>query len=229
MSVTQTYTIQCPKCGERQEVELFESINVAETPELRDRLMANELNAVTCSACGFGFRVDKKLLYNDPERRLMVYWFPGHEKDYRENQQQFTDMLRALNESLPDEFEAPVVHLVFQRAELVERIFMLEAGLNERVIEYIKYMMYSKNMDRLNPAEKGLLFNAQDSNDDSLFFVIQDIGSHKLEGMMQYDRSAYDALCEMFDKDEQTASLLALFPGPYISARDLLIRDQDVG
>jgi hypothetical protein len=225
MSTTQTYSIVCPKCEAEQDVDLFDSINVQEAPDLRDALMANQLNAVVCPHCSFQFRVDKRLLYNDPERRVMIYWFPGSEQDFAENRDAFLQSMDALNAALPDTFEPPAVHLVFQRTELIERIFLLEAELNERVIEYVKYMMYSRNMEKLNPHSKALLFNAQDSTEEALCFVVQDVESRKLEGMLQFERSAYDSHEEMFDSDDKTANLQQLFPGPYINARMLFLQD----
>ena len=226
MSITNTYPIRCPKCEAEESVTLYDSINVTEEPALRDQLMANQLNAVHCEECGFDFRVDKRLLYNDAARRLMIYWFPGNEAMYRQNKEEFMTVMDALNDALPDTFEPPSIHLVFNRSELVERIFLLEAGLNERIIEYIKYMIYSNNMEKTNPRDKALLFNAEDSTEQALCFVTQDVATNKLEGMLQFERSAYQGLVEMFDQDEKTASLMELFPGPYISARDLFLQDE---
>ena len=129
---------------------------------------------------------------------------------------------------IPEDMMLPELHLVFTRTELVERIFLREAGLKVRVIEYVKYMIFSKNYEQLNPAVKALLFNAEDSTPDKLVFVVQDEESRKLESVFEYQRSAYNGLCEMFDQDEQTATLLEMFPGPHISARRLLLQEQQV-
>lgn len=207
------------------EPELYDSINIAQAPALRDELMANQLNAVECPHCGFSFRVDKRLLYHDPERGVMIFWMPGGEEEYERNKEEFLQSMEALNTALPDEFDPPEVHLVFQRTELVERIYLLEADLNERVIEYVKYLMYSRNLEKIDPAKKAILFNAEDSNERALCFVTQDIESKQLEGVMEFDRSAYEGLLEMFDQDEATAGLMELFPGPYLSARSILLAD----
>lgn len=227
MSAMNTYSISCPQCGVEQDVELYDSINIREAPALRDDLMANQLNATECPHCGFQFRVDKQLLYHDPDNRVMIYWFPGKEEDYHRNRDIFLQTLQTLDTALPDEFDPPVVHLVFSRSELVERIYLLEAGLNERVIEYIKYMMYSRNLERLNPHQKAILFNAQDSNDETLCFVTQNLETMQLEELLEYDRNAYDGLVEMFDQDDQTAQLMELFPGPHISARALMLDEPE--
>jgi CpXC protein len=226
MSQQKGYNIRCPQCGRDQDVELYESINVQTAPELKQKLLANELNAVTCVQCKLTFRVDKPLLYNDPERRLMIYLVPMAEADYEEGERQFTDSLHRLNHLLPDTVPAPEVALVFDRSELVERIFLSDAGLNPRIIEYIKHLIYSRNLQQLDPARKALLFDVQDSTPDRLRFVIQDVRTRKLESMLEYDRKAYTALCEMFDRDEQTPTLLEFFPGPHISARALMLKER---
>jgi hypothetical protein len=115
---------------------------------------------------------------------------------------------------------------VTSRTELTERIFLFEAGLNERIVEYIKYMIYSRNADRVDPAGKNLLLDVEDSTPEALCFVVQDVETRKLESMMKFERKTYDALSEMFDSDEQTVDLLELFPGPYISARELFLQEE---
>lgn len=225
MSQQNSYTIHCPKCRHEQAVQLYESINVKDTPELKEKLLANQVNQVTCAQCGLVFRVDKPLVYHDPARSIMIYLVPIGDAAPESRERELGDLLRRMNGLLPAGIKAPEVCLVFSRTELVERIFLFDAGLNERVIEYIKYMIYTRNLTRVNPADKALLFDAQDSTPETLRFVVQDLASRKLEAVLDYGREAYTALCEMFDKDSQTPNLLELFPGPHISARALLLRE----
>jgi len=208
------------------DVSLYDSVNIEQNPMLREELMSNMLNAITCEACGFLFRVDKRLLYHDPDRRIMVYWFPGEQEKFEGGQEEFISALQELNKSLPDTFNPPTVHLVFHRVELVERILVLEEGLNERILEYVKYLIYSRNAEKLNPEAKMLLLNPQDSTENDLNFVVLDAATMHLEGALQFPRAAYSELEDMFDRDEKTGHLLELFPGPYISARAMLIKNK---
>ena len=74
---------------------------------------------------------------------------------------------------------------------------------------------------------KSLLFDAEDSTDEQLLFVMQNVESKQLETVLQYSRSGYNALEEMFDQDDETADLLELFSGPYISARHTLLQETE--
>lgn len=220
------YIIRCPKCRHDQTVQLYESINVKTSPELKQKLMANQLNTVTCEQCALTFRVDKPLLYHDPGKRFMIYQIPVSGNNTAENsERQFTDSLGRLSSLMPKDIQPPDVSLVLSRTELVERIFLRDAELNERIIEYIKYMIYTRNPTKVNAVNKILLFDAEDSTPEALCFVVQDVKSRKLEFTLQYERKTYAALCETFDKDDQTPTLLELFPGPYISARRLVLKE----
>jgi hypothetical protein len=225
MSQQKTYNIRCPKCQQDQSVQLYESINAQTSPELKKQLMANRMNTVTCEQCAMTFWVDKFLLYHDPDRRFMIYQIPMGENAIEDGERQFTESLGRLSGLIPKDIQAPDISLVFSRTELVERIFLRNAGLNERIIEYIKYIIYTHNTGKVDPVKKILLFDVEDSTPEALCFVVQDAKSKKLESVLQYDRKTYAALCETFDKDDQTPTLLELFPGPYISARRLFLKE----
>lgn len=225
MSEQRTYPIRCPKCGQSLDAALYESVNVKTDPALKEQLMMNRLNAVTCGQCGLSFRVDKALLYQDPDRQLLIYWLPVPEDQIEDGEARFADWLAEMSRILPEGIHGPSVHLVFNRTELVERIFLKEAGLDERLVEYIKYLIYSKNAGKLAPAEKILLFNAQDSTESMLRFVVQDARTRQFESALDYGRDAYRALAETFGTDDKSADLLELFPGPYVNARALLLKE----
>lgn len=225
MSEKQPYEIKCPKCGEVQQIELHESLNVSKEPELRELLMANKVNEVACASCGFSFRVDKPLVYIDPDHQLLIYLIPANEDQYDTGEDQFNEFIRNMLSLLPADFRAPEVQLVFNRTELVERIFLVEAGLNPRIIEYIKHRIYTQNGRRIPPENKTILFNTEDSNEENLCFVIQDLASRKFEAVLHYPRETYQALEEMFGDGEKSADLIELFPGPYFSARRLFLQD----
>ena len=219
MSQRRSYPIPCPKCGTSGMIELYESVNIREEPALREELMADRLNRVRCHDCGFEFRVDKPLLYHDPAHRLLLWWMPAG----REHPGQTMDEVARMQERLATTVGGdamPELQLVYERSELIERIFLVEAGLDPRLIEYVKYLVYSNNQSKIDPAKKRLLFNAQDSTDEVLCFVVQDIESRKLNSVLHYHRDAYAGVREMFD-GARAEGLRELFPGPYFSARAL--------
>jgi hypothetical protein len=226
MAQSNTYPIQCPQCKGQQDEVLYDSIDVGKEPELRKQLIENRLNGVTCSSCGFKFRVDKNLLYHDSQAGWMIYWNPSDPEHPQEAVLQFNQVLRDLESAAPSGQSLPDVDLVLTRIELVERIFVREADLNPKVIEYIKYLIYTQNLDQFMPETHELLLNGQECNEDHLSFVLKNVQDGKLESVMQYQRETYDSLIELLVEDGDQSLVVQLFPGPYVSARAYLMQDE---
>ena len=223
MSTRKNYNIRCPQCSQAQNVELYDSIHVAQEPELKKALFENRLNRVTCEDCDAEFRIDKPLLYHDADRNILIHWMPDVGITRDEILDEFDKSMEELRNSLPEELEPPRVRLVFDRVELVELIFMVEAGMDERVVEYIKYTVHTQNMKTLPPEEKQLLLNVQDSTADELLFAIRDVETMELENLLRYSREAYRNVRTMYQ--ENPDEFIELFPGPYINARATLLEE----
>ncbi|HSR88487.1 MAG TPA: CpXC domain-containing protein, partial [Pontiella sp.] len=146
------YNISCPSCGLQQQVDLHEAVNVSNDPQLKDALMQNRLNRVECPDCGSVFRVDMPLLYSDPQQNILIHWVPESAGMPREQiLEEFDQTLEQMNEIMPDDVALPSVRLVLSRVELVELIFLIEAGYNQRVVEYVKYSIYTRNLETVDP------------------------------------------------------------------------------
>ena len=222
MSKSKTFNIKCPSCGVQQDVELYEAVNVETDPKLKQELLGNQLNRVDCMDCDASFRVDMPLLYSDPQHNVLLHWIPETETLTKEKIiEDFDQSLEQINAMLPADITPPNVRLVLTRVELVELIFMLEAELNERVVEYVKYSIHTRNMGKVDPKQFRLLLNVEDSTDDELLFAIQDVETHELGRVLQYGRAAYQSMCELYK--EVPDEFIEMFPGPYISARNLLL------
>lgn len=226
MSTQKTYNIRCPQCGHAQDVALYDSINVAQEPELKNTLFENRLNRVKCRDCGAEFRIDKPLLYHDADRNILIHWMPDVGVSRDEILDEFDRGMEELRSARPEALEPPRVRLVFDRVELVELIFIIEAGMDEREVEYIKYTVHTQNMKRLPPEKKQLLLNVQDSTTDELLFAVRDVETMDLEDLLRYPREAYRNVRKMVQ--EHPDEFIELFPGPYINARAALLEEAAV-
>lgn len=224
MSRSKTFNIQCPSCGAAQDVELYEAINVSTEPELKQALLENRLNRVECIDCDANFRVDMPMLYSDPRNHILIHWIPetaGLTKD--QIIADFDHSLEQINDMLPPDVTAPRVRLVLTRVELIELIFLIEAGLNQRVVEYVKYSIYTRNMDKIDPLRFRLLLDVMDSTGEELCFVMQNVEDQRLGTILRYGRAAYQSLCDLHEENPE--EFFEMFPGPCISARNLLLED----
>ena len=226
MSQKRTHEIACPLCGREQKVELWDSIAVDEDPELRERLVSGRVNRVECAGCQKSFRIDKPLVYHDREQGIFIHFEPliGG-RTLEEAAKGFQAALKELEGLLPGDLPPLEIHLVVEWSELVERIFLLEEGLDARLVEHVKYMLFQQNPGKLPAEKKNLLFDAQDSTAEQLCFVVQDRATKKLESVLNFSRTDYEALVNVFDSGDQLALLMEQFPGPYLSGRLRYLQD----
>ena len=224
MSIKRSVNITCPGCGTTQDITLVEVLNAQTDPDLKEDLMHNRLNRVSCSDCDIDFRVDLPLLYTDAKAELMIHWVPENEDANREQiLEEFDEVIERMNSEADEQVPVPNVRLVMTRVELVELIYMVEAGMNQRVVEYVKYSIYTRNQEKLDPESHRMLLNVEDSTDDELVFVMQNVEDQQLGQVLRYGRSAYESLLELFADDPE--EFMEMFPGPCISARDVLLED----
>ena len=55
MSIKRSVNITCPGCGTTQDITLVEVLNAQTDPDLKEDLMHNRLNRVSCSDCDIDF------------------------------------------------------------------------------------------------------------------------------------------------------------------------------
>jgi hypothetical protein len=73
-----TETIACPACKVEQDVDVYQTINAMENPELVQKLMAGEISIFTCTACGHVAQIHTPLLFNDHRMDLKIQFYPEH-------------------------------------------------------------------------------------------------------------------------------------------------------
>ena len=52
MSKTRKEKVVCPNCGHEQEIIVWDSVEVTDSPEAKDAIMKNELFTFECVQCG---------------------------------------------------------------------------------------------------------------------------------------------------------------------------------
>ena len=135
LPVSGTVRIRCPACKREQAVALVQSINAREHPELKARLLAGDLNVLACQ-CGQRTPLSATLLYHDPDRDYYCQACPGGEPAMREGEAAFAVI-------------GPVGtrRLVPSQNALVEKVKILDAGLDDRVVEVLKVLLLAPTND----------------------------------------------------------------------------------
>ena len=130
--------IPCPNCGQPVLAEVRQVFDLAEDPRAKQILLSGAFNIVQCPYCGFQGRAETPIVYHDPEKELLLTYFPPNLGQNRDAQEQALGRLlnQIINRLPPEKRKAyllqPQTMLTFQG--LVEKI--LEAdGITKEMLQ----------------------------------------------------------------------------------------------
>ena len=66
----------CPKCRQPVVVEITRLFDLNTDPEAKQKLLSGSANFITCSSCGYQGPLPTPVVYHDPEKELLLTFFP---------------------------------------------------------------------------------------------------------------------------------------------------------
>ena len=79
MSLSEKHNVKCIKCGNVFEIKEWNSINVEEIPEIREKVMNGDIFKFTCEHCNETHNIIYNCLYYDKTGKFMIQLLPGFE------------------------------------------------------------------------------------------------------------------------------------------------------
>ena len=153
MSIISQALAPCSKCGQQQTVTVYRSINIADNPELKDKVRDGSLFLWECPHCGQVNLARYETLYHDPAAKLMVWLIP--EGEISETQMQAITMhTKAMG--------GYTMRRVNDMGSLMEKVLVSDAGLDDVVLEMCKYVTKMEMIQKSVPAEQKEEFLAAD-------------------------------------------------------------------
>ena len=145
MSITTQALAPCSKCGQQNTVTVYRSINIAENPELKDKVRDGSLFLWECPHCGQVNLARYETLYHDPAAKLMVWLIP--EGEISETQMKAITMhTKAMG--------GYTLRRVNDMGSLMEKVLITDAGLDDVVREMCKYVTKMEMLQKIVSAEQ---------------------------------------------------------------------------
>ncbi len=145
MSIINEALAPCSKCGEQHKVIVYRSINTADNPELKAKVMDGSLFLWECPHCGQVNLAKYETLYHDPAAKVM-FWL-GPRGEISETQMQAITMhTKAMG--------GYTLRRVNDMGTLMEKVLTAEAGLNDVVLEMCKYVTKLEMVQKSVPADQ---------------------------------------------------------------------------
>ena len=184
-------TTPCPRCGGQMIADVQQIFDVGVDPMDKERLLRGAANIAVCPSCGYQSQIAMPIVYHDPEKELLLTYFPAElNMSLPEQQKIIGPLITKVVNSLPPEKKKgylfqPRTMLTFDT--LFETI--LEAdGITKEMLNEQKY--------------KGeLLRRLLQTSDESLTEVIHQEESHMDQSFFLMLTNTMDAAVQMRDKN----------------------------
>jgi hypothetical protein len=144
MSLFHPVNLVCPACKTLITMDAVGSVNADRRPDLRQSILDNRFQDVTCGACGTSFRLQPEFNYLDVGRGQWIAAMPApHMPRHLDIEDEVTALFAtSYGDRAPkaarDVGEALSVRLTFGWPALREKLILREHGLDDRVIEVMK-------------------------------------------------------------------------------------------
>lgn len=170
MSIIKEGIAPCSKCGNRNTIRIYKSINTSANPELKDKVRDGSLFLWECPHCGQANLARYETLYHDPEGKLMVWLIP--EGEISETQMRAVTMhTKAMG--------GYTLRRVNDTGSLMEKILIHDAGLDDAVLEMCKYVIKMEMASRLSDGQAAELMTSA-----FRFYRLEGDGDDRLITMM---------------------------------------------
>jgi hypothetical protein len=151
MSFIDKKAVKC-LCGEIFNTEIILSVNLDQTPQLRDIILDGRFNVVECPKCKKLLYVEVPFFYLDSQERMVIYVYPKSyeeekEKYVKEAEINFTLSMQTI-ENIGDEQKDYFLQVLFGIEELVKFLLYQEKENDEK--EFLEQVYKSLNLKIIN-------------------------------------------------------------------------------
>ena len=196
MAKTQT---TCPRCHQPVVADVEQIFDLHSDPTAKQKLLSNVVNMIHCPSCGFQGMIATPLVYHDPDKELLLTYFPQELNiPVTEQEKQIGPLINRVLNSLPNEMKKaylfqPQSMLTYQT--LIEKILEKD-GITKEMIEnqqkrlnLLQRILSAQSSDRLN-----LIKQEEDLIDTAFFSLFSRILQSTIE---QKDEKSSKELLEI--------------------------------
>lgn len=151
--MSQAKRFECPACGAPGQHEMPGRVCLSQCGGAKDDILSGAYFEWACPACGKRFFVDDVFLYNDDEKKFMVYLVPGCDE-------QTLPVPTVIKTDARYDTAGSVLRVTAGFVDFTEKIRILEAGLSDRVVEAVKAIYASVHRDTWQEDVYNILFES---------------------------------------------------------------------
>ena len=182
MSQSAMQEITCPKCGKKTSFLVWDSINTLQNPEMKEKVRNDEAFRFHCPECGAAAMLNYNFLYHQQEDKVLI--FVNADGSNCKEMEQILDQRG-------NAFDGYKKRIVMSYNEFKEKLLILDAGFDDRIVEIIKSSIWD-NVDA----------HYKDKEIDEIYFATNEDGAHgflfrkqgQMIASMEFDEALYKAI-----------------------------------
>lgn len=126
-----TTMLECPSCKTSCSKNMQKRVCISKHPDLRESILNGSFFEWKCPGCQERFFIEDVFLYNDDQRKFMVYLISGYDKRIQKIPTQL---------KVDDAYDTgnSLLRVTASFVDFVEKIRILEAELDDRIVETMK-------------------------------------------------------------------------------------------
>ena len=173
MSKTQTI---CPRCKQPIVAEVEQVFDLNTDPQAKQRLLNGTVNVARCTSCGYSGPIATPVVYHDPEKELLLTFFPSEMGVPVNEQEKLIGPLinRVVNGLSNEKKKAylfqPKTMLTYQT--LVETILQGDGITKEMLDEQQKKLSLLQRLASATPESRLQIIKQEESLIDQTFFAL---------------------------------------------------------
>ncbi len=169
-------------------------ICLSENRELREKILNGSFFEWECEKCKKRFFIEDVFLYNDDEKKFMVYFIPGFNKQEQK-------IPTSIKNNDKYDTGSSTLRVTANFIDFVEKIRIFEAGLDDRVIETMKAVFSQAYKSNKNEVIYNMVFEQTDDAGSLCFAVFLENSDFTID----IPAAAYEqAKTDFFDLFEDT-------------------------
>lgn len=170
-------TISCPQCKQPVTADITRLFDISQDPQAKQILLSGAYNLIQCPNCGYRGQVPVPLVYHDPDKELLLTFFPPElSVPVNQQEQMIGPMINKVMESLPMEKRKAYLfkpETMLTRQRLVERI-LEEDGITPEMLEaQQKRLNFLQRLASTSPdARAEVIKQEEELVDDELLMIL---------------------------------------------------------
>ena len=171
-------TVSCPQCKQPVAADITRLFDVSQDPQAKQNLLSGAYNLIQCPSCGYRGQVPTPIVYHDPEKELLLTFFPPElNVPVNQQEQMIGPLIKRVMDSLPMEQRKAYLlkpETMFTRQRLVERVLEEDGITHEMLEEQQKRLHFLQRLASVSPESRPEIIKQEEELvDEELLMILQ--------------------------------------------------------